>query len=160
MPQLHPACHALRSLTGLASDIRFALRSLRRRPAFAATIVLTLALGVGATTAIFSVVEGVLLKPLPYRDPGQLVTIYTVFPQWRGKPVVGAIWNTLQTPYPDYVRYRGAQRTLADVAGFHVGNMSLTRGEETVSTTVAEATPNQNGPRINAGRHGRVERQS
>ncbi|MCH7563692.1 MAG: ABC transporter permease [Gemmatimonadetes bacterium] len=57
-------------------DVRYALRSLRRNPGFAAVTVLTLALGVGATTAIFSVVDAVIFRPLPYHDPGRPVTIY------------------------------------------------------------------------------------
>jgi putative ABC transport system permease protein len=56
-------------------DVRYTVRTLRKRPAFAAAAILTLALGVGATTAIFSVVNGVLLKPLPYPDPDALVRI-------------------------------------------------------------------------------------
>ena len=60
-------------LEGIASDLRCALRSLRHAPAFAAIVVVTLALGIGANTAIFSVVRGVLLKPLPHRDGERLV---------------------------------------------------------------------------------------
>lgn len=57
-------------------DLRYALRGLKRTPVFAVVVVLTLALGVGATTSIFSVVYGVLLRPLPYRDAGRIVTVH------------------------------------------------------------------------------------
>jgi predicted permease len=60
---------------GLLLNLRLAMRQLRRTPGFALTVVLTLALGIGATTAIFSLVEGVLLRPLPFHDPGRLVTL-------------------------------------------------------------------------------------
>ncbi len=57
-------------------DVRFTLRSLGKNPMFTAIVILTLALGIGATTAIFSVVEGVLLRPFPYRDPDRLVMLW------------------------------------------------------------------------------------
>src|SRR6266852_146516 len=57
------------------ADLRYALRRLRQKPGFAAASLLTLALGIGATTSIFSVIDGVLLKPLPYPKSGQLVAL-------------------------------------------------------------------------------------
>ena len=60
-------------MDGLRQDLKFALRSLLHRPGFTAATILTLALGIGASIAIFSVAEGVLLRPLPYRDPGRVV---------------------------------------------------------------------------------------
>ena len=65
----------------LWQDVRYAARRMRQAPAFSAAIVVTLALAIGATTAIFSVVDTVLLRPLPYRDADRLVMLYQAIPK-------------------------------------------------------------------------------
>jgi putative ABC transport system permease protein len=81
--QIKEECREARGihlLETLAQDVRYGLRILRKSPGFTLTVILTLALGIGATTAIFSVVQGAMLAPLPYRDPDELVLI------WQSNP--------------------------------------------------------------------------
>ena len=77
--QIQEECRDMRRtnfIETLTSDLRYAIRSLRRTPAFTAIIVLTLALSIGANSAIFSVIQGVLLRPLPYPQADRLVRVY------------------------------------------------------------------------------------
>lgn len=78
-------------------NLRYAFRSLKSAPGLSLTIVLTLALGIGATTAVFSLVEGILLRPLPFRDPSQLVLIGDRLEQGRGTSVTAREIDTYDT---------------------------------------------------------------
>ena len=100
----------------LRRDLQYALRSLRRRPGFTALTVLTLALGIGATSAIFSVVNGVLLQPLPYHRPHDVMTIHT---RLEGDPRAGL-------SLPEYFDIREQARAFSGVAAFSDGSLTLT----------------------------------
>src|SRR5215472_358812 len=95
-------------LSGVLQDTRYALRVLRKSPGFATVAVLTLALGIGANTALFSVVNGVLLNPLPYAHPDKLVTVTSFEPQFGE----GSI------SYPDLQDWVRENRTLSSLAGY------------------------------------------
>src|SRR5256885_3397711 len=98
--------HRQENLIVLKQDLRFALRSLRRQPAFTAIVVITLALGIGANTAIFSVINCVLLTPLPYREPHRLVMLWETRPG-SDRPLVS---------YPNFKDWRQRQRGFEDIA--------------------------------------------
>ena len=86
--------------------MRPAVRSLRRRPAFALAAILTVALGVGANTALFSIIYAVLIRPLPFRDPGKLVRI------WETHPAL----PQLQVTAPDFRDWRSQSRSFEAMA--------------------------------------------
>ena len=99
-----------------SQDIRFAARQFRRRPGFTLTSLLTLALGIGATTAIFSLVDGILLRPLRFPNPDRLVAIHTLeFSAGTPAPNPAAA-NSLGVSYPDFLEWRQRNRTLDGVA--------------------------------------------
>jgi predicted permease len=91
----------------LKADARYAFRGLRRNPAFAAVAVLTLALGIGGTTAIFGVLNGVVLKPLPFREPERLVAVHHTM------PAIGVDETPLSPAL--YLTFRAHSRTLEDI---------------------------------------------
>jgi putative ABC transport system permease protein len=106
----------------LLKDIRYGVRGLWKRPGFTVVAVLTLALGIGANTAIFSVVNAVLLRPLQFRDPEQLVMI------WEDAAFIGFPRNT---PAPaNYVDWKNQSRSFADVAATHELTFNLTGAGE------------------------------
>src|SRR5580765_2450994 len=96
------------------ADLRYSLRLLRKAPGFAATAVATLALGIGANTAIFSAVDAVLIRPLPYADPNRVVLV------WEDNSVAGFPRNT---PAPgNYVDWKRMQRSFSDIAATRGGS--------------------------------------
>jgi putative ABC transport system permease protein len=91
----------------LGQDVRYALRSMRGNAAFVAAAILTLALGIGANTAVFSIVDAVLLRPLPYAEPETLVAVWN---RWTGSPVA-ALFN------PEYLDYAEQSQSMTIAAG-------------------------------------------
>ncbi|HKJ02959.1 MAG TPA: ABC transporter permease, partial [Longimicrobiales bacterium] len=118
----------------LLMDLRFAVRALARRPVFTATAVLTLALGIGANAAVFTVVNGFLLTPLPYRDPGALVTLRSANPELG--------WSRTDVNPADVWDWRTRSRTLEDVAVFHDDGLNLTGAGEPALVDGVRTSPN------------------
>ncbi|MGE0704606.1 MAG: ADOP family duplicated permease [Vicinamibacterales bacterium] len=107
-------------LTGLAHDVRYAVRSLRRTPGFAVAAILTLALGIGANTAIFSVIRAVLLRPLPYADADRLVRLSEQWPNFSGPRPVSMRnyldWAAQNTAFEQMVAVSWGDVTVGDGA--------------------------------------------
>ena len=126
----------------LAQDLTYALRTLRRRRGFSAIAVLTLGLGIGSATAIFTIVDGVLLRPLPFAAPASLVTIWKTDTLYRAQPTLRSRWDRLWFNYPEYRQWSGDQRSLSMVALYGDQTMSLTGTGDPAQATVFTATPN------------------
>ena len=122
------------TLDSIPQDIRFAFRTLRKNPGFTAVALLTLALGIGVNTAIFSVVYAVLLRPLPYDRPEQLVLVWSNYHKLavpKG-PASGPLLREIQQ----------RNRLLQDVAGIWTGNGTFTGDVNPEQVKVAFVTPN------------------
>jgi len=118
----------------LIQDIRYALRALLRTPGFTAVALATLALGIGANTAIFSVVDAVLLKPLPYAESGRLVRVYQTLPS-RGIDANGV-------SYPNYSDWAARVRSCEDLAAIRLHDYTLTERGEPALVVAGTVTSN------------------
>ena len=106
-----------RWLEDLGRDIRCAARTLRKNPAFAITAAATLALAIGTNTAMFSVLNAVLLRPLPYRSPEQLAMLWTEDPAQNLREGRSALWDVEQ--------WRNQSQSFADIATFDATGTTL-----------------------------------
>ena len=103
-------------IASLGQDLRYALRQLRKSPGFTTVAVLTLALGIGANTALFSIVDGVVLAPLPYFQPDRLVIV------WENNPRFPRVWNS----YPNFLDWQRRAHSFQQMAAFREQGMDLT----------------------------------
>jgi predicted permease len=103
-------------IAALGQDLRYALRQLRKSHGFTAVAVVTLALGIGANTAIFSVVEGVVLAPLHYFEPDRLVMV------WENNPRFPRVWNS----YPNFQDWQRSAQSFKKMAAFRQQGVDLT----------------------------------
>jgi len=119
-------------MDSLLRDLRHAVRNLLRTPGFAAVAVLTLGLGIGVNTAIFSIVNGVLLRPLPYPRPDQLMFITSQFPQMG--------FDQFWVSPPEFFEFRELHQSFASVGAFTTGDLNLMAGERPVRVRGAAVT--------------------
>jgi putative ABC transport system permease protein len=107
------------------SELRYAARGLRKNPGFALVTVLTLALGIGANSAIFSVVNGVLLQPLPYPNPDRLAAVWLEFVN-----VENGLRREIPASEPEYLEFRQQSTVFEDIAGYYTTQVNLGGLEE------------------------------
>jgi predicted permease len=117
-------------MSGLLQDVQYGLRILRKNPGFTAAAVLTLALGIGANTAIFSVIDAVLLRPLPYPKAEHIVRV------WEQ----AADGHPMNLADPNFEDFRDQNRTLAGLAEYASGPASVSGGSEPVRVNTAEVS--------------------
>jgi predicted permease len=116
----------------LRQDLRTAVRNLVRSPAFAAVTILTLALGIGANTAIFTVVNAVILRPLGYPDPDRLVYLTSRFPNMG--------FDEFWVSPPEFFEFRELNQSFAEVGAFTTGEVNLTAGDRPARVRSASVT--------------------
>ncbi|MEO8661584.1 MAG: ABC transporter permease [Bryobacteraceae bacterium] len=135
LDQIKEECRDARGvqlLDTLARDLRYALRVLRKSPGFTIVATVTLALGIGANTAIFSLLYGVLLRPLPYHDPASLIVLHET------TPMVGVV----SPSYPNYLDWRAQTRAFSNMAVINSVAFNLSGIERPENITGIAVSPN------------------
>jgi putative ABC transport system permease protein len=113
-------------------DFVYALRGIRKSPGFTAVAILTLALGIGANTAIFSVMDAVLLRPLPYPQPERLARL------WQSEPKMSE--RRLGTAPPEFAEYRDRTRAFSSIAGYQKTSFDVTTSQQAEQIPACQAT--------------------
>jgi predicted permease len=116
----------------LIQDLRYSVRMLMNKPGFALVAIITLALGIGANTAIFSVVNAVLLQPLPYREPGKLVRVYSEFPTMD----LRKFWMSV----PEFMDIEKEAQSWEAVGAWSMGGVNIATTSEPIRVTAARVT--------------------
>ena len=119
-------------MTGLLQDLRYGLRQLRKSPGFTAVVVITLALGIGANTAIFSVVNAVLLRPLDYPHPDRIVTLSSWWKKTGDRGLVSA---------PDFRDWHDQSHAFRSMAYYAADDVAVNAGSAAEYAHVAAVTP-------------------
>src|SRR3982751_2013728 len=120
----------------MLDDLRYALRTFRRTPTLVGAAILATALGVGANTAIFSVIQAVILNPLPYRDPARLVLL------WEKNPVFGGfLAERLPVARRNYVEWKRQATSFSGIEAVSMSNVDLTGGDRPEEVMAARITP-------------------
>jgi putative ABC transport system permease protein len=122
-----PPHHRGDRMHGLRQDLRYAVRTLVKTPVFTLIAVATLALGIGANTAIFTLVNALLLKPLPFAQPDELMMVHLLMPDRDGGP---GVFREMVWSYPKYEVFRDQQQVFSEHALFTSDQWSLTGGGE------------------------------
>jgi putative ABC transport system permease protein len=124
----------------LLDDLRFAHRMFARHRRFAALLIATIAVGIGAATSIFSLVDVVIWKELPYRDASRLYWIARTDTTWRASPVLARVWNNLSHTLSDYRQWSTTQGSFEATGAWFVTSAALTTSEGTEQIGVARGT--------------------
>jgi predicted permease len=121
-------------------DVRFGWRAAVRRPAPYLLALVTYALGIGTSVAMYSVVDGVLLRPLPYPDAARIVSVYPTIPAWRGHPSLNASWDRASFSQPEFFEWGAAQTSFVQAAALSRGRAIITSDGAPERISVSSAT--------------------